>query len=139
MPQDSIRLAGANSAAGSLLAQLKARVLILAAFVGSMWLVFFLSAALPFLHLNRHGVVPRTLGGLQGILFAPWLHASLVHLIANTSGLLILGWLCMWPRIDNFWQASYQATRQAYLSNNLRATIWDSELSESQLRERWRV
>jgi membrane associated rhomboid family serine protease len=88
---------------------LKARVLLLAAFVGSMWLVFFLSAALPFLHLNRHGVVPRTLGGLQGILFAPWLHASLVHLIANTSGLLILGWLCMWPRIDNFWQATIGA------------------------------
>jgi hypothetical protein len=36
MPQDSIRLAGANSAAGSLLAQLKARVLLLAAFVGSL-------------------------------------------------------------------------------------------------------
>jgi membrane associated rhomboid family serine protease len=93
--------------AGALLAQFRARVLLLAAFVGSMWLVYFVSAALPFLHLTRHGVVPRTLSGLQGILFAPWLHASLVHLIANTSGLLILGWLCMWPRIDNFWQATF--------------------------------
>lgn len=109
MPQDPIRLAGATSAAGSLLAQLKARVLLLAAYVGSMWLVFFLSTALPFLHLNQHGVVPRTLGGLQGILFAPWLHASLVHLIANTGGLLVLGWLCMWPRITNFWQATIGA------------------------------
>ncbi len=51
--------------------QIKARVVLLAMFVGSMWLTFFLSAAVPALHLTRHGVVPRTLSGLQGILFAP--------------------------------------------------------------------
>ena len=109
MPQDSVRLAGVASAANSPLTQLRARVVLLAAFVASIWMVFFLSAALPFLHLNRHGVVPRTLGGLQGILFAPWLHASLTHLLANTGGLVILGWLCMWPRIANFWQATIGA------------------------------
>jgi membrane associated rhomboid family serine protease len=74
-----------------------------------MWMVFFLSAALPFLHLNQHGVVPRTLSGLQGIVFAPWLHANLMHLVANTGGLVILGWLCMWPRTANFWQATIGA------------------------------
>jgi hypothetical protein len=37
MPQDSIRLADATSAPGSLLALLSARVLLLAALVGSMW------------------------------------------------------------------------------------------------------
>lgn len=98
-----------SGAAGSLGAQLKVRVLLLATFVGSMWAVFFVSAALPFLHLNAHGVVPRTASGLQGILFAPWLHANLPHIIANTSGLLILGWLCTWPRIANFWQATLGA------------------------------
>jgi membrane associated rhomboid family serine protease len=102
MSQHSIRHPGATFAVSVLLAQLEARVLLLAAFVGSMWLVYFLSAALPFLHLNRHGVVPRTLTGLQGILFAPWLHASLVHLIANTSGLVILGWLCMCHALRTF-------------------------------------
>ncbi|MFM0007773.1 rhomboid family intramembrane serine protease [Paraburkholderia dipogonis] len=107
MPQDSTRLSVTTS--DSLFVQLKARGLLLAAFVGSIWLVFFLSAALPFLHLNQHGVVPRTLGGLQGILFAPWLHASMMHLVANTGGLLILGWLCTWPRIANFWQATIGA------------------------------
>ena len=66
MPQDSVRLAGVASAANSPLTQLRARVVLLAAFVASIWMAFFLSAALPFLHLNRHGVVPRTLGGLQG-------------------------------------------------------------------------
>ena len=109
MPQPAIRYAGSTSKVGSLRAQLKARILLLGLFVGSMWLVFFLSAALPARHLNRHGVVPRTLSGLQGIVFAPWLHAGLWHIVANTSGLLILGWLCMWPRIANFWQATLGA------------------------------
>jgi membrane associated rhomboid family serine protease len=90
----------------SLFEQLKARVVLLGLFVGSMWVVFLVSVALPFLHLNRHGVVPRTFGGLQGILFAPWLHASFLHIMSNTPGLLVLGWLCMWPRIANFWQAT---------------------------------
>src|ERR1700730_9035130 len=27
----------------------------------------------------------------------------------STSGLVILGWLCMWPRIANFWQATFGA------------------------------
>ncbi|WP_240159212.1 MULTISPECIES: rhomboid family intramembrane serine protease [Burkholderiaceae] len=90
-------------------AQLKTRAVLLALFVGSMWAVFFLSAALPFLHLNEHGVVPRTFGGLQGILFAPWLHANLAHIAANTSGLLVLGWLCTWPDIAGFWRATLGA------------------------------
>jgi membrane associated rhomboid family serine protease len=109
MPQLSIRLARPTSTADSLFAQLRARIFLLGAFVGSMWVIFFLSAALPFLQLNRHGVVPRTLSGLQGILFAPWLHANVMHIVSNTGPLIILGWLCMWPRIANFWQATIGA------------------------------
>ncbi|MBK3780065.1 rhomboid family intramembrane serine protease [Paraburkholderia aspalathi] len=106
MSQHSVPLADVSRATGSLVEQLKARVALLSLFVGSMWAVFVVSAALPVLHLNRHGVVPRTFSGLQGILFAPWLHAGLWHIVANTSGLLVLGWLCMWPSIRNFWQAT---------------------------------
>jgi membrane associated rhomboid family serine protease len=109
MPQPTIQLGDKTAARHTLAARLKARIALLALFVGSMWAVFFLSAALPFLNLNRHGVVPRSLGGLQGILFAPWLHASLRHISANTSGLLVLGWLCLWPRISNFWEATVGA------------------------------
>jgi membrane associated rhomboid family serine protease len=109
MPQPTIQLGGANATRDTLAARLKARVALLALFVGSMWAVFFVSAAMPFLNLNRHGVVPRTLGGLQGILFAPWLHVSLGHIAANTGGLLVLGWLCMWPRLSNFWEATVGA------------------------------
>jgi membrane associated rhomboid family serine protease len=86
--------------------QIKSRVTLLAVFVGSIWAVFFVSAAFPSLYLTSHGVLPRTFSGLQGILFAPWLHANLRHIMANTSGLVILGWLCTWPRISNFWDAT---------------------------------
>jgi membrane associated rhomboid family serine protease len=95
--------------AGSFVDQVKARITLLTLFVGSMWATFFLSVSMPFLHLSRHGVVPRTLSGLQGVLFAPWLHAGLWHITANTGGLLVLGWLAMWPRIANFWQATVGA------------------------------
>jgi membrane associated rhomboid family serine protease len=93
----------------TLTGKLKSRVVLIALFVGSMWAVFFLSVALPFLRLNEHGVVPRSLGGLQGILFAPWLHASVGHIAANTSGLIVLGWLCTWPDIGGFWRATIGA------------------------------
>ena len=39
----------------------------------------------------------------------------------------------------NFATNIQAGAKYGYLSNNLRATIWDHELSESQLRERWRV
>ena len=48
--------------------------------------------------LARLGVEPRTLSGLVGILFAPFLHASFAHLIANTVPLVVLGWLVMLRR-----------------------------------------
>lgn len=37
-----------------------------------------------------HGVLPRTLSGLQGILFSPFLHGSLDHLLSNTLPFLLL-------------------------------------------------
>ncbi|MEX3900363.1 rhomboid family intramembrane serine protease [Paraburkholderia sp. BR10954] len=98
-----------TSSRNTLTEKLKSRVVLIALFVGSMWAVFFLSVALPFLHLDEHGVVPRTFGGSQGILFAPWLHASVGHIAANTSGLVVLGWLCTWPHIGGFWRATIGA------------------------------
>jgi membrane associated rhomboid family serine protease len=45
--------------------------------------------------LLAYGVIPRTEVGLRGIIFAPFLHASLAHIVANTVPFLILGWLVM--------------------------------------------
>ncbi|MEL6470295.1 MAG: rhomboid family intramembrane serine protease [Cyanobacteria bacterium J06623_4] len=45
--------------------------------------------------LNRLGIRPRSLSGLWGILFAPFLHGDFAHLLANTIPLVSLGWLIM--------------------------------------------
>lgn len=90
---------------GEIAARIEARVALLIVFVGSIWATFIVSVALPWLGLERYGVVPRTLSGLRGILFAPWLHANVAHIAANTGGLVVLGWLTMWPSVRGFWTA----------------------------------
>lgn len=55
------------------------------------WLVFGLDNLIWQGHLARHGILPRHLDGLSGIIWAPFLHASFQHLAANTVPLLVLG------------------------------------------------
>lgn len=59
-----------------------------AGFIGSIWVVFFLSWAVPA--IDHYGVVPRTAVGLAGIPAMPFLHANLQHLLANTIPLFVL-------------------------------------------------
>jgi membrane associated rhomboid family serine protease len=55
------------------------------------WLVFALNALIFQGRLAEHGIIPRHLAGLTGIIWAPFLHASFQHLAANTVPLLVLG------------------------------------------------
>jgi membrane associated rhomboid family serine protease len=55
------------------------------------WLVFVFNNLLLHGNLSQHGIIPRHLGGLAGIIWSPFLHASYKHLAANTLPLLILG------------------------------------------------
>jgi membrane associated rhomboid family serine protease len=55
------------------------------------WVVFALNNLILQGHLNQHGIIPRHLGSLPGILWTPFLHGSYQHLAANTLPLLILG------------------------------------------------
>lgn len=55
------------------------------------WGVFVVNNLLLSGHLGRFGVVPRHLSGLPGILWAPFLHGSYQHLLANSIPLLVLG------------------------------------------------
>jgi membrane associated rhomboid family serine protease len=45
--------------------------------------------------LLQYGIIPRTVTGLRGILFAPFIHGSVGHLVANTIPFVLLGWLVM--------------------------------------------
>ncbi|WP_254226336.1 hypothetical protein [Burkholderia multivorans] len=73
-----------------LIAGLRARALVLAAFVGSIWTVSSVGFAYSPLK-NLLGVSPRTLHGLLGLLTAPWVHANLAHLLGNTWPLIVMG------------------------------------------------
>ncbi len=55
-----------------------------------MWAVELVNA-LDSYRLDRDGIVPRNLSHLDGIVFAPFLHASFSHLLANTVPFVILG------------------------------------------------
>ena len=56
-----------------------------------MWVLEAVDA-LVFDHgLDRQGIIPRSWGGLDGILWGPWLHGGFGHLLANTVPFLILG------------------------------------------------
>ena len=45
--------------------------------------------------LQRQGIQPRTLSGIDGILWAPFLHGTFGHLISNTIPLIVVGGLVM--------------------------------------------
>ena len=53
--------------------------------------------------LDKFGIIPRNLSGLRGILFAPFLHSGLSHLITNTIPFAILSWFVMLQEIGDFW------------------------------------
>lgn len=79
----------------------KTRAKILLGIVALMWLAEIADTLLGH-RLLLLGIVPRTLVGLRGILFAPLLHAGFWHLAANTIPFLVLGWLVMLDRIRDF-------------------------------------
>jgi membrane associated rhomboid family serine protease len=55
------------------------------------WAVFLVNNVLMGGSLTGHGIIPRHTSSLPGIVWSPFLHVSLQHLIANTLPLLILG------------------------------------------------
>ncbi len=97
-----------------LVGEVRSQVGILAGLVGLMWAIeildLFLGGA-----LNQFGIRPRSVVGLRGILFAPFLHGSLFHLMANTVPFIILGWLVMLRRTSDFWPVTIIVTLVAGL------------------------
>ncbi len=75
-----------------MVSQLKANLLLVLAAVVLLWAVE--AANLLTGHqLNTWGILPRTLTGLRGIPFSPFLHGGLGHLAVNTAPFLVLGGL----------------------------------------------
>lgn len=81
--------------------ELKTQGTILGGFVAVMWILEIVDIVLGGA-LNSYGVRPHQLIGLRGILFAPFLHGGLGHLIANTIPFLVLGWFVMLQETRDF-------------------------------------
>lgn len=84
----------ATTSVRSLTRVMKTQATVLTSALGVAWLSFA-ATVLSGGALLSYGIVPRSITGLRGILFAPFLHGSLNHLIANTIPFAVLGWLVM--------------------------------------------
>ncbi|MBD2077018.1 rhomboid family intramembrane serine protease [Phormidium sp. FACHB-592] len=67
-----------------------------------MWALEFVDQVLLRRRLDRFGIAPRTQIGLRGILFAPLLHGTWQHLMANTLPFAVLGWLTLLRGVTEF-------------------------------------
>lgn len=54
-----------------------------------IWFVFFFENSF-HVDLTSHGILPRTVSGIQGIVFSPFLHGDLSHIANNSIPLFIL-------------------------------------------------
>jgi membrane associated rhomboid family serine protease len=106
----------AKRAAMSVARTAKSQAVTLGVPLGTAWLVLGVNALLGGA-LTGYGVVPRTLIGLRGILFAPFLHASVAHLVANTVPFLVLGWLVLAGGLRRFLLVSAAAALGAGITS----------------------
>ncbi|MGK7885465.1 MAG: rhomboid family intramembrane serine protease, partial [Crocosphaera sp.] len=83
--------------------EIKKQVTILGSFVSIFWITELIDIFILQGRLNQYGIKPQSLIGLRGILFAPFLHGGLPHLIGNTVPFLVLGWLVMLQETKDFW------------------------------------
>ena len=74
-----------------------------------MWVLEVRDILQPAESLDRYGISPRNIDGLWGILFAPFLHGNLPHLLSNTFPLLILGSLILLTSVEEFWIATFMS------------------------------
>lgn len=88
--------------APSSLEKLKLAGVRLGVFGATLWLVFVADWLLPG-DFNQWGIVPRSLHGIWGILFSPFLHADLGHLLSNFIPLMILLAMLLVTQRDGWW------------------------------------
>jgi membrane associated rhomboid family serine protease len=87
-----------KDSAKALVADVKLRGSVIGVGLATFWVVHVVNMLAFLGGLNAYGIVPRSIDGLWGILFAPFLHGSFGHLIGNSIAWLWLGLLVMLRR-----------------------------------------
>jgi len=72
-------------------------------FVFSIWLVFSIENTFD-LSFVSHGIYPRKLSGLQGILFSPFIHSGFKHIFNNSIPLFVLTYLLFYHYRSVSWK-----------------------------------
>jgi membrane associated rhomboid family serine protease len=85
----------------SVTSTLKTQATVLGGTLAVFWAVFVVNTLFGGSLLSL-GVIPRTTIGLRGILFGPFLHVSLNHIVANSIPFLALGWMVMLRDVRHF-------------------------------------
>lgn len=62
-------------------------------FIFMLWCVFLSNLILFGGSLNQYGVQPRVVSGIYGILFSPFLHGNVSHILGNSIFFLLLSWI----------------------------------------------
>lgn len=82
------------------------RAKLIAGIVALFWGVEVLDSLILSDRLEANGIQPRSIGGLDGVLWAPFLHGGFGHLIANTIPFVLLAGLTMALGLRRFALAS---------------------------------
>lgn len=77
--------------------------------LGLVWCIFAIDAVLPA-NLASYGIRPRSVSGLVGIFFAPFLHANLMHIVSNSAPLLIMAVMMRLNGRAIFYRAAFGIT-----------------------------
>ncbi|WP_299215904.1 rhomboid family intramembrane serine protease [uncultured Aquimarina sp.] len=75
-------------------------------FVLAIWITFWFEIRFGF-DFNHFGIYPRTLTGLRGVFFSPFIHGDLAHLWHNTLPLLILSMALFFFYPKNSWKVLF--------------------------------
>ncbi|MHA7292291.1 rhomboid family intramembrane serine protease [Arthrobacter sp. HLT1-21] len=76
-----------------LAARARKGLLLVGAFTALLWAIHLVNLLTGARLIGWLGIDPRELSGLDGVVFAPLLHAGFGHLLSNTLPLLVLGFL----------------------------------------------
>lgn len=80
--------------------RIETQLSILLTLLGTMWAAALINGLFFQGQMVNWGIHPR--GSLLGIVFYPFLHGGLAHLVSNTVPFFILGWLVMLRRFSDF-------------------------------------
>jgi membrane associated rhomboid family serine protease len=88
------------------ISDLQRRAGAIAALVAALWLVAGADLVVFDGTLRRYGIEPRSVQGLRGIAFSPFLHTGVAHLACNSAALALFGGLVMLRSERHFWSVT---------------------------------